>query len=333
MKRSPWLITGAMALAILLLGGIAALEWLYSTNLSAADPKQTKTQVVEIRSGDSSRQIAQMLDRQGLVKNALAFQWYLYRHAISWQIQTGLYRFAPNQPAPVIASMLASGETAAETLTIKGGDRLSQIIKKLQALNLNSQDIAKALRQDYRYSVLKDKPAKASLIGYLFPDTYRVHQDATAEQIIDLILANTERKVSAPIRKAWATRGLNIHEGLTLASIVQQEVGQPSGQRKVAQVFYSRLKKGIKLESDVTFIYAGYLLNTRSSPDLKSAYNTYLHHGLPPGPIASVELPALQAVANPAPTHYLYFIADKEGKMHFSTTAAGHRRNIDRYLR
>lgn len=333
MRRKYYLIGGIVAALVLVVILGVLLRSAYLRSLLPVTNQITEPQLVEIASGSSSHQISQMLEDKGLINSRWAFQWYLYKSGISSHIQAGLYRFSPQQSTLEIAHMLASGDTAARSLTITGGMRLAQISQQLTNLGYSQTEVEEALSAEYPYSVLATKPPGVSLEGYLFPDTYRVSEGATATSVIDQILANTQAKITPQLQQAWAAQGLNINQGLTLASIVQREASNPSDQRVIAQVFLKRLSINMKLEADPTFEYAAYLLGTTPSIFIDSPYNTYVVAGLPPGPIAAVEQSALEAVANPASTDYLYFLADRDGNTHFSTDKAQHEENIQKYLR
>jgi UPF0755 protein len=129
----------------------------------------------------------------------------------------------------------------------------------------------------------------------------------------------------------FGAQGLTVFQGVTLASIVAQESGNPSDQPTIAQVFLSRLRQGMDLQSDVTADYAADTAGVARSVSIDSPYNTYLHSGLPPGPISNVTASALSAVAHPSNTSYLYFIAGDDGKVHYSVTEAEHEQQIQQF--
>jgi UPF0755 protein len=312
-------------------GLVAGGRW-YQRSIEPLAASETE-QLLRIEEGMSSAEIAEALDEAGLVKSGFAFRLYLRLHGVSGDIQAGLYRLKPGLTAAQIAAKLSSGDTAVHSVTIKSGTRLDQLVKDLVQIGYMETEVNAALAATYPYSYLEAKPAGVSLEGYIFPDTYRVEIDTPVAQVIDLMLANTESKLTPQLRQAWAARGLSLHQGLTLASIVQKEASRSDDQRQVAQVFLKRLRIGMRLESDVTFEYGAVVSGQPASPDSDSPYNTYKIDGLPPGPIASVSSEAMAAVANPADTDWLYFLSDKEGNTHFSTDQSGHEENIQKYLR
>ena len=159
-----------------------------------------------------------------------------------------------------------------------------------------------------------------SLEGYLFPDTYRLKPDGTAEDLIYLQLTTFGSRITPAMRQAYGTQGISLRDAITLASIVQREAVINSERPLMAGVFYNRLAQGIPLQADPTVQYAvGYWAEGNSwwkrplwqaDLDFDSPYNTYLYDGIPPGPIANPGLSALEAVAFPTETNYLFFVVD-----------------------
>lgn len=329
-----WMVVASVTVLVLTFGGgMAALRYWYRNNLEAPAAVANEDVLLRIELGMSSSDVAGVLAEKNLIKNELAFRWYVFSSGLSTRLQAGLYKLHPNQPADAIAQAISEGNTETVTVTISSGLRLDQIKQILEQKGFEAAKIDAALKRKYAYSVLEDKPADASLEGYLFPDTYRLEIDQPIDQLIDLILANTDTKISSAIRQAWAQQGLDIHEGLTLGSIVQKEVSDPEDQKQVAQVFLKRLKEGRKLEADPTFKYASAIRGQTANIRIDSPYNTYLYKGLPPTPIANIELSVAEAVGWPAKTNWLFFLSDEQGNTHFTTNEAEHNQNIERYLR
>ncbi|MBI3983729.1 endolytic transglycosylase MltG [Candidatus Microgenomates bacterium] len=327
-----WLSVGVIVAIGVLIGGWLWLRSWYVANLEAPGATSTEAVLIRIESGSSLHDIALQLEDRRLIKNDVVFRWYLYRHGLASRIQAGLYQLHGSLPAAEVAEILTAGKIAAHSVTITSGLRLDQIVDLLVEEGYSRAAVLKAFKQHYPQTILQDKPAGATLEGYLFPDTYRVEIDQPVQALIDLILTNTEQRITSDIRAAWAVRGLNLHQGLTLASIVQKEVANEDDQRQVAQVFLRRLKIGMKLEADPTYEYAAALLDVAPSIHLDSPYNTYRHQGLPPTPIATIDLSAARSIAYPAATNWLYFLADRDGKTHFTESVNQHKRNIEKYL-
>ncbi len=201
--------------------------------------------------------------------------------------------------------------------------------------NYTADEIEAAFGAKYSYDFLEGRPDGASLEGYLYGETYEFYSDSTVQDIIVRYLDGFANVITNNNLEAkFADRGLTLHEGITLASIVQKEASSPE-QPTVAQVFLSRLSYGIALGSDVTVTYALDVIDPKretyvdnqSALGVDSCYNTRLYAGLPCGPISNPGLSALSAVANPSDTAYLYFLTGDDGVMYYSYTEAEHNRN------
>lgn len=328
-----WMVVSSVALLVLVFGGgLSALRYWYHTNLNAPIGQSSEAILLRIDQGMSAREVGHTLQDQQLIRSQAAWRWYVFSHGLSTKLQAGLYRLHGGLDAPQVAQIISKGNTETVTVTISSGLRLQQIRQLLLAKGFKPADVDAALKAKYSLSILKDKPAKASLEGYLFADTYRLEVDRPVKELVELMLTNSEQKITPAIRAGWRRHGLDLHEGLSLASIVQKEVSTAEDQRQVAQVFLRRLQMGRKLEADPTFEYAAHLRGQTAHVGIDSPYNTYLYKGLPPTPIANIDLSAAEAVANPAPTKWLYFLSDKRGQTHFTSSEAEHKQNIERYL-
>ncbi len=170
--------------------------------------------------------------------------------------------------------------------------------------------------------------------GYLFPDTYFLPPSSDAASIVALMRANFAAKTAA-LSPEIAASGHTLSDIVIMASLVEKEARAPTDKRVVAGILWNRILRGMPLQVDAVF---GYIYNrdtySPSLTDLKtdSPYNTYLHTGLPPGPIDNPGLDSLEAAADPAKTDYLYYLTGADGRMHYATTYAGHQANLKRYL-
>ncbi|MCP4417618.1 MAG: endolytic transglycosylase MltG, partial [Chloroflexi bacterium] len=194
------------------------------------------------------------------------------------------------------------------------------------------------------FPFLASLPPSTSFEGYLFPDSYQLAQDADAEFLVTLMLQTFDRRVTAVMRQGFQTQGISLHEAVVLAAIVEREAVVAEERPIIAGVFYNRLAQGIKLEADPTVQYPlGHQAENDSwwkSPlffsdlEFDSPYNTYLYAGLPPGPIANPSLSALEAVAFPIETPFIFFVADCTAAIAnshaFSITYEEHLSNVQR---
>jgi UPF0755 protein len=165
----------------------------------------------------------------------------------------------------------------------------------------------------------------------LYPDSYEKLADTPVQTIIREALDQMNKHLSTDILNGFAAQSLTTFRGITLASIVAQETDDPIYQPEVAQVFLSRMSRGMALQSNVTANYAADIANQPRNLSIDSPYNTYLHSDLPPGPISNVSASALAAVARPATTDYLFFVAGDDNKIYFSRTQAEHDAAVAKY--
>ncbi|MFA6551827.1 MAG: endolytic transglycosylase MltG, partial [Patescibacteria group bacterium] len=176
-------------------------------------------------------------------------------------------------------------------------------------------------------SILADIPAGATLEGYLFPDTYRIFKNATAEDIVAKMLKNFDNKLTAEMRADIKKQGKSLPDIIILASIIEKEVPRPEDMKKIAGIFYQRLKINMALQSDATINFITNKGTTRPSADdlqINSPYNTYKNPGLPPGPISNPGIEAIKAAIYPQAGDYFYFLTTPEGQVIYSRTYAEH---------
>jgi UPF0755 protein len=289
---------------------------------------------VDIPSGSSTTHIARQLQASGIIRNQLAFD--LWRWVRRGTLKAGEYRFDHPLPLTEVYERIARGEVYTVAVTVPEGATVFEVANRLEQAGISSRE-----------SFLKEQPQLAELVadldpqaktleGYLFPDTYRFPRRANALQI-----------ASAMVRRfrTMATEiGLkeNVHNVVTLASLVERETALERERPLVASVFENRLAKRMPLMTDPSVIYGLEVRDQwrgaiyKSDLNRDTPYNTYLHAGLPPGPIANPGLPSLKAAMNPPETNYLYFVAagaNPQGKSLFSTTLEEHTKNVSGYRR
>jgi UPF0755 protein len=297
----------------------------YDSNLQPVSTLETQ-KLITVPQGASVQEIAQDLKEAGLIKQTWAFEWYVRSHELRDNLKAGTYSFSPSQTTPEIASTIAKGEVATDLVTILPGKRLDQIRASLINAGFKPAEVDEALKpENYaNHPALVDKPAGASLEGYLYPESFQKTAETSPKTIITASLNEMQKRLTPELRAAFEKQGLTVQEGIVLASIIDSEVNRPEDKPIVAQVFLKRVRDGMKLESDVTAFYGSILAGKSPSLTYDSPYNTRIHPGLPPGPIANVTESALKAVTQPASTDYVYFVAGDDGKTYFSHTLAEH---------
>lgn len=282
--------------------------------------------------GENAPQVAQRLVSTKLLRSSNSFITYVNFHGLRPRLKAGQYSIAPTMSGGDIAELLAGGRTLTKRLVVPEGYRISQIEASAVAAGITKSDFRAALVAPHVQSFLAGKPADVDLEGYLFPDSYAVNSNISAANLINSMLDNFAARVGPEYAQAYAAEGLTLHQGLTLASIVEREVYSATDRPVVAQIFLKRFKDGTTLGSDVTTLYAAELLGVSFDVNIDSRYNTRRYAGLPPGPICNPGLGALDAVAHPASTNYTYFLSGKDGKTYFANTYAQHQANIAKHL-
>lgn len=300
-----------------MLAGGAGAAWLVMTPYGP-----TTETFVTLMPGSSTARIGEQLEAAGIVRSRYAFE--LVR-LWKWKtlLRAGEYRF--DHPAPVteVYNRIARGDVYTISVTFPEGANMFDAAARLEQVGLaGGQDFVDTV-QNHRELVADLDPQAKNLEGYLFPDTYHFPRKATAAQI-----AATMVRRFRTIAGQLGLRG-NLHNVVTMASLVERETAVDAERPLVASVFQNRLAKKMPLATDPSLIYGLELeerwRGTIYASDLKrdTPYNTYLHAGLPPGPIANPGMKSLRAAMEPAKTDYLYFVAasaNPQGRSVFSRT-------------
>ncbi|HXH04927.1 MAG TPA: endolytic transglycosylase MltG [Candidatus Nitrosotenuis sp.] len=334
-RRRTYIAISLVAVLTLLVAVIGAYQW----SLTAINKSSTDEVRVVIESGDSARMIADKLYGADLIKSKFSFHVYTELTRTRDNLQAGGYTLSQSLSVADIVDHMSTGRSDEFDVSIIPGLTLKQqyddeLEGSFAEQGFSADEISRALGATYDSPLFAQKPAGTSLEGYIYPDTYRIAANGDLSTVLDKSFEEFYRVIQENnIEQALAQKQLTLHEGLTLASIVQKEVSDEQDQRQVAQVFYSRIADDIALGSDVTFLYAAELMGVEPKIGLDSPYNTRKYKGLPPGPIANFNLSALKAVADPAPGEFLYFVADPEGNTYYARTLEEHEANVERYNR
>ncbi len=287
---------------------------------------------VSVAPGSSATAIGRKLETAGVVRSRYGFdllRWF--RHGT---LQAGVYRFDHPAPATEVYARIVRGDVFTLSLTVPEGANIFDIAARVEQAGLGTRQSFLDAAVSQTSLVADLDPEAASLEGYLFPDTYRFSPTATAPQIAAAMVRR--------FRVVAAQLGLkeNVHRVVTMASLVERESAVDAERPLVAGVFENRLAKKMPLNTDPAVIYGleltGHWRGVIHESDLArdTPYNTYLHAGLPPGPVANPGAPSLRAAMNPAKTNYLYFVAagtDAQGHSLFAATLDEHNRNVAGY--
>jgi UPF0755 protein len=314
------------------IGGAMIARHTYTNDLKPLSSGQ-HTVSVSIPQGATLKDVAALLKKQKIIKSDWAFAQYVRNKQAADKIKAGTYELSPSQSAPEIVSIITEGKVATNLITILPGQRLDQIKKTFVNSGFSPAEVDSAFNPDnyINHPALVDKPVGASLEGYLYPESFQKTNDTTPQDIVKESLDEMQKRLTPDLRAAIEARGLTVHQGITMASIVEREADKAADRNQVAQVFYARLGKGMKLQSDATALYGAAIAGQPLSVTYSSAYNTYENSGLPPGPISNVTESSLQAVAHPANTTYLYFVAGDDGTVHFASTPEEHDAQVSQF--
>jgi len=330
------------------------LETYVETNREALDtPAGSDTSPVTftVDPGQSVDTIAGNLKAHHLISDTELFRRYVQYKKLDAGIQAGTYQLSEAMTIPEIAQALQTARAPEQQVTIPEGKRLEEVAEIVAGqIDIPPEEFLQMARTGWRGTTLVQEhgflaqiPLTATLEGYLFPDTYRLPLDASATDLIDRMLADFAGQVTPEIEAGFAQHGLTLHEGITLASIVEREAVVDAERPIIAGVYHNRVRDGWFLSACPTVQYAlGYQDDAASwwkrfllfdDLEIASPYNTYRNLGLPPAPIASPGLSAIQAAAQPAETEFFFFMVDcskEDGSHLFATNETEHLANFNR---
>jgi len=279
---------------------------------------------ITIERGESSAQVAATLGEKRVVTSALALRVLLRISGGDNKLREGTYAFTAPENVFSIERRLLSGEygVPAIRLTFIEGVTVPEMARQVAAAfpDITVRDFT-ALAQPYE--------------GYLFPNTYVFPGSVDAAFIVKTLRTNFDKQTEG-LKRDVASSKRSFSDVVTMASLVEKEARTDESRRMVAGILWNRVDKGMRLQVDAVF---GYIFDTetyspsQSDQKVASPYNTYLHAGLPPGPIGNPGLSALEAAANPTKTSYLYYLTGDDNQMHYATTFAGHKTNLQKYIK
>ncbi len=314
LKRYQWWFCSFILVAV----GIGGYAFLL-----APPPNFPSGDIIVVSRGSSVSDISRSLANAHIIQNPLVFKLIVRISGASSQMKSGAYLFSAPENVFTVANRLVRGAygippvslTFPEGVTVRDmAERISQALPIVSAKDFIS--IGKSHE------------------GYLFPDTYFFPPDATAELVIEAMRKNFDAKIT-PLSSDIQASGHSFPDIIIMASLVEKEARTETSKRIVAGILWNRMKISMPLQVDAVF---GYIFDrdtySPSFADLKvdSPYNTYLHTGLPPGPIANPGLESIRAALYPATTTYLYYLTGKDNLMHYATTYAEHQSNRKKYL-
>ena len=307
---------------IIFLGALGFVWW--TNGVKPVSKEDTSQKIFVIERGEAIREVGNSLKKEGLIRDPVVFFLLIKKAGSEKAIQAGDYKLSPSMDLYKIVDTLKHG-TIDLWVTIPEGFRAEEI----------ADTLSENLPVD---AVFRQKLAQEE--GYLFPDTYLIPKDASAETVIEIMKSNFNTKTKAA---GIPQDAKSLSRIVTIASLVEREAKFADDAYMVASVITNRLEIGMGLQIDATVQYIlGYISSEKvwwkrhlTIADLRtpSPYNTYIHAGLPPTPISNPGINALKAAANPAKTDYLYYVSDSAGHLHFAKTLDGHNQNVQKYIK
>lgn len=323
----------ASAIFVLAVGGL--LGWLHLMGDNREFAKEG-AQIVHVKVGMTTADIAQMLHEKQLVKNPAAFKFEARFKGLADKLQAGMYKIEGGMSNGAIVQEFANGRIELIDFIVPEGFNVVKTGRKLEALGLGKAEKFIAAAKDYapyQYMQTDDPNVIFKSEGFIYPATYKVPYGATEEEFLHIFVRHfNETMEKSGVLKTVKERGISLRDVVNMAAMVEMEAVFEDEKPVIAGVFLKRVDIGMPIQSDTTIQY---ILGTQKETitfkdtEIQNPYNTYQNYGLPPGPIGSPSLSAVKAVLEPVQHDYLYFVAENNGRHRFTRTYAEHLRAID----
>ncbi|HRN96369.1 MAG TPA: endolytic transglycosylase MltG [Candidatus Levybacteria bacterium] len=307
-----------IVLAVIFIG---FLIW-WNNGLKPVNSADTSSKIFLVAPGTNVREIGNSLKEEGLIRDPVVFFLYVKKERLDTKLQAGDFRLSANMSIPTIIEQLQTGSLDI-WVTIPEG--------------LRAEEVAEILSEKMP---MYDETWVSALVeheGYLFPDTYLIPRDATAETVINVMRKTFFAKVAD---LGLTESSPNLQRVVTMASLIERESRIDEEKPLIASVIQNRINDGMPLDIDATLQYIvgekdgkWWSVPTGEEKTINSLYNTYRNVGLPPGPICNPGIGAIQAAMNPASSDYYFYIHDPSGQVHFARTNSEHNSNVSKYLR
>ena len=334
--RRLLLYTFGVALLVLVVGIAVSLVWFYTQLETPYYNSPTDETFVEISRGSNTEKIADLLVEAGIIRNRIPFIAYLRLTNNAQRIKAGEYRFVEPANPKKITQRLIEGDVYYRVITIAEGLTAQETIELLARNRFGALTEMETILRNVDWITDLDPNAK-NLEGYLFPETYHFSRKADSRTILKTMVEQFRKQFRSILAEYPIPSGWDISRIVILASMIEKEVRKAEERTLVSSVFHNRLERRIPLACDATIIYAMKLAGTyngnirKSDLSMESPYNSYIHQGLPPGPIANPGADSLCAALSPAETEYLYYVSRNDGTHVFSRNYREHQQAVDRY--
>ena len=303
--------------------------WIFT----AAPAVQAGPRVVDIPPHQGLTGVAGRLDEAGVIRSPLGFMLLALARGTARGLKAGEYEIPQGANTLAVLTQLEGGRVRQHPVLFREGGTLTELARILEAERLARPDDVHRVARDPVFLKTLDIQAE-TLEGYLYPDTYQFVRGMTTEEILARMVARMRDQISPELLEQARARDFNLHQVLTLASIIEKEAVIRVEMPLISAVFWNRLQREMPLQADPTVQFAvgkdGKTL-TRADLQVESPYNTYRRQGLPPGPIGAPSRAAIEAAVKPAAVNYLYFVSVDDRRHHFSTNLAEHNTAVAQY--
>jgi UPF0755 protein len=321
-------VLGALACLVAVFLALQSF-WIFT----AAPAVQAGPRVVDIPPHQGLTGVAGRLDEAGVIRSPLGFMLLALARGTARSLKAGEYEIPQGSNTLAVLNQLEGGRVRQHAVLFREGGTLTELARILETERLARSDDVHRVARDPVFLKTLDVQAE-TLEGYLYPDTYQFVKGMTTEEILARMVARMRDQISPDLLEQARARELNVHQVLTLASIIEKEAVVRGEMPLISAVFWNRLKIDMPLQADPTVQFAvgkdGKAL-TRADLQVDSPYNTYRRQGLPPGPIASPSRAAIEAAVKPAAVNYLYFVSVDDRRHHFSANLAEHNAAVTQY--
>jgi len=321
-------VLGALACVVAVFLALQSF-WIFT----AAPAVQAGPRVVDIPPHQGLTGVAGRLDEAGVIRSPLGFMLLALARGTARSLKAGEYEIPQGSNTLAVLTQLEGGRVRQHAVLFREGGTLTELARILETERLARSDDVHRVARDPVFLKTLDVQAE-TLEGYLYPDTYQFVKGMTTEEILARMVARMRDQISPDLLERARARELNVHQVLTLASIIEKEAVVRGEMPLISAVFWNRLKIDMPLQADPTVQFAvgkdGKAL-TRADLQVDSPYNTYRRQGLPPGPIASPSRAAIEAAVKPAAVNYLYFVSVDDRRHHFSANLAEHNAAVTQY--
>lgn len=318
---------------LILLFIATALLGFYGYNLVFIPPISTGEKAVDIPAHKSLRTIATILENEGVIKNKWPLVFYAKLTGAARKLQSGEFMFKTFSSPKDALETLLHGTVVLHRVTIPEGSTVAEMAPWFEQATVTSATDFIAATRDIQFLTAFGVPIDR-MEGYLFPSTYLFPKNERIKKIFQVMIDELQKNILPEDKQKAARYGWNLHQWLTIASVIEKETGSPDEYPLVSSVFHNRIVKGMKLQSDPTVIYGieNYDGNIRKKDLITDhPYSTYTRKGLPIGPICSPGAAAIHAAVNPASTDFLYFVGNGQGAHVFTKTYEEHLKAVQKY--